>query len=74
MFAAKSMAVNSFEDTQRINRLFVAGAQCQFPAAKTALTQLDNLLLKHCDAFLAKLVAPVWPQKEYFLDLVVALL
>ena len=53
-FAARSMALSSSSDHHKVKCFFVAGARCQLLVAKTVSTMWANLILKRCDAILAK--------------------
>ena len=53
-FVMKSLSLKSTKDARLVCRLSLAWARCQLIVAKMASTLWANVILKHCDAVLAK--------------------
>ena len=63
----KSMALKSSQEVRLVKWFCLAGAGCQLLVAKTASTVWGNVILKRCDAILAKVKDSI--SFEPFMDL-----
>ena len=66
-YAMKSLSLKSTSDARLVCSLSLAGGRCQLLVAKTTSTLLANVILKRCDAVLAKVKDSM--SFESFMDL-----